>query len=147
MNFLTSHAVPKAMTLAQIQQATAEDTVLQSLAGMIHIGKFDETEHAEIFQFKKIKDELTVNDEANIILLDSRTVMPASLQDRAIALAHEGHQGLVKTKKLLREKVWFPGIDEKVKQAINKCIACQANGPKNRPDPLLYHQNHGTQSM
>ena len=78
MNFLMSHAVPKAMTLAQIQQATAEDTLLQSLAEMIHIGKFDETKHADI---SKIKDELTVNDESNIILRDICIVMSASLQD------------------------------------------------------------------
>lgn len=51
-------------------------------------------------------------------------------------LAHEGHQGIVKPKKLLREKVWFPGIEEKVKQLISNCIACQANGPENRPEPL-----------
>ena len=36
----------------------------------------------------------------------------------------------------LREKVWFPGIDDYVKTMINKCLACQANGPENRPDPL-----------
>ena len=49
--------------------------------------------------------------------------MPGSLRERAIALALEGHQGLVKTKKLLREKVWFPGIDERAMQAISKCMA------------------------
>ena len=59
--------------------------------------------------------------------------LPDTGDETAIALAHEGHQGLVKTKKLLREKVWFPGID---KQIINRCVACQANGPENRPDPL-----------
>ncbi len=37
------------------------------------------------------------------------------LQQKAIDIAHESHQGLVKTKSLLREKVWFPGIDEMTK--------------------------------
>ena len=136
VNFLTSHAVPKAMTLAQIQQATSEDPILQSLAEMIRTGKFEDIDQGELAQFKRVKDELTVNAEGNIILRDSRIVMPGSLRERAIALAHEGHQGLVKTKKLLREKVWFPGIDERAMQAISKCMACQANGPENRPDPL-----------
>ena len=136
VNFLTSHAVPKAMTLTEIQQATLEDVTLQSLADMIREGNFQETSHGELAQFSKVKHELTVNKEGNIILRDSRIVMPTSLRERAIALAHEGHQGLVKTKKLLREKVWFPGIDENVKQAIGKCIAYQANGPENWPDPL-----------
>ena len=67
---------------------------------------------------------------------DNRIVMPTSLRERAVALAHEGHQELVKTKKLLREKVWFPGIDECVKQAISKCMACQANGPEDRSHPF-----------
>lgn len=40
---------------------------------------------------------------------------------------------MVASKKLIREKV---GIDESMKQAIEKCVACQANGPENCPDPL-----------
>ena len=51
-------------------------------------------------------------------------------------LAHEGHQGIVKTKKLLREKVWFPIIGARVKQLIGNCIACQANGLKNHSETL-----------
>ena len=66
----------------------------------------------------------------------AHTGQPTVLRERAIAIAHEGHQGLVKTKKLLREKVCFPGIDNMVKQKIEKCIACQANGSESRPDPL-----------
>ena len=52
-------------------------------------------------QFARIKEELTVNAESNLILRGSRIVIPASLQQRAIDIAHEGHQGMVKTKKLL----------------------------------------------
>ena len=53
-----------------------------------------------------------------------------------MSIAHEGHQGLVKTKQLLREKIWFPKIDEEVKKLINNCMACQANSPASHPDPL-----------
>ena len=133
---LASHAVPKAMSITEIQQATAKDRVMQSLVDMIRTGKFEISGNRELAQFEKVKDELTVNDEANIIMRDNRIVMPTSLRGRVVALAHEGHQGLVKTKKLMREKVWFPGIDECVKQAISKCMACQANGPEDRSHPL-----------
>ena len=67
-----------------------------------------------------------MNAESNLILCGSRIVIPTSLQQRAIDIAHEGHQGMVKTKKLLREKVWFP---EKVKKTIGGCIACQPPVP------------------
>lgn len=36
----------------------------------------------------------------------------------------------------MREKVWFPGIDEEVKEMIDKCVMCQASGPENHLKPL-----------
>ena len=70
----------------------------------------------------------------------SRIVIPSSLQNRAISIAHEGHQGLVKTKQLIREKIWFPGIDKTVKDMIGSCIACQANSNPNPPTPLKMNE-------
>ena len=77
-----------------------------------------------------------MNDELDIILCGNLIVIPTSLLQRAILLVHKGIQGLVKTKKLLREKVWFTKIDDQVKEMIDKCITCQANRPENHPDPL-----------
>ena len=42
----------------------------------------------------------------------------------------------MKTKALLHEKVWFPGIDRMVKATIDHCISCQATGRPNPPEPL-----------
>ena len=90
----------------------------------------------ELQLFGRIRDKLTVSQDADVILHGNRIVMPNSLRQRAISIAHEGHQGLVKTKKLLHEKIWFPRIDHDVKEMINQCVLCQASGPENRPDPL-----------
>ena len=95
-----------------------------------------EADQSELKLFRKLKDELTVSDNSDIVLKNSRIVIPTVLREKAISLAHEGHQGLVKTKRLLREKVWFPGIDLHAKRTIETCLACQANSPDNRPDPL-----------
>ena len=38
------------------------------------------------------------------------------------------HLGVTKTKALLREKIWFPGINEMIKNTIAKCIPCQSFG-------------------
>ena len=89
----------------------------------------------ELKLFSRVKNELSVNSETDIVLRDTRIVVPTALREKALLLAHEGHQGLVKTKKLLREKIWFPGIEEQAKQMIDRCIPCQANGPQNKPDP------------
>ncbi|CAB3980227.1 uncharacterized protein K02A2.6-like [Paramuricea clavata] len=81
-----------------------------------------------------IRHELTVIDD--IILRGSPFLMPTSLRERTLKQVHEGHQGIVKTKRLLREKVWWPGIDQAIEQLIRTCIACQAQGPVSAPPPL-----------
>ena len=141
-----SSAVPKAMTLQEIQQAITEDMTLQCLIHLTqnqhwhNLGKlpqqFKDADIKDLRMFKRVKDELTVHEQPNVILRSSRIVIPNALRDRAISIAHEGHQGLVKMKQLLREKVWFPGIDDNVKQKLDKCIACQANSSRSHPDPL-----------
>ena len=53
--------------------------------------------------------------------------IPQSLQPRVVQLLHEGHQGEVKTKALLRSKVWFPGVDSMVNAAVKSCHALRAD--------------------
>ena len=72
---------------------------------------------------------MPVND-GEILLHDNRIVIPKELQTRVIDLAHEGHQGIVRTKQLLREKVYFPGIDKLVEKTCKSCIPCLASTPK-----------------
>ncbi len=62
--------------------------------------------------------------------------MPSSLHDRVIELAHEGHQGIVRTKQLLRSKVWFPKMDLAVEKAVNSCFACQAATTTKTREPI-----------
>ena len=63
-------------------------------------------------------------------------VLPRNMQHQAINLAHESHQVIVKTKSLLLEKVWFPGIDKITEETVKRCIPCQATGQDPAPEPL-----------
>ena len=47
-----------------------------------------------------------------------------------VEIAHEGHQGLVRTKQLLRAHGWFPGMDSQCDMFVSTCIACQSNTPQ-----------------
>jgi hypothetical protein len=75
--------------------------------------------------------------ENGILLRYHRIVVPESLKQRVVRLAHVGHQGIVKTKALIRSRVWFRGIDRLVEQAISKCEACQANTGKKQFVPMV----------
>ena len=92
--------------------------------------------HQETQVYRKVKDELSVCN--GIVLTGNRIIIPTSLRSKAIDLAHVGHQGIMKTKLLLREKVWFPGIDKMAEEKIHNCLPCQAStqGKLPPPEPL-----------
>ena len=136
------------MTVQEIQEATKNDETLQYLAEIIRKQTWNSIKDIrtsaenvnELKLFAKVKDELTVNEQLGIILRGTRIIMPFSLRQSVINLAHEGHQGLAKTKQLIREKLWFPKIDKEVEELIRTCIPCQASGTGNHPSPLIMNE-------
>ena len=132
INFIARCTVPKAMTLTEIERETNNDKTLKGVRAAIKLNKWDGN---IVKPFKQIKDELTVTSDG-VILRGTRIVIPESLEQRAIDIAHESHQGLTKTKALIREKIWFPNIDKRVENTIAKCRACQATSRPNPPEPL-----------
>ena len=119
MALLTTSAVPVAMTLAEIQDATLGDPTLQQLAELIRSQQWHSVlnndsssndvksiDLQDLKAFHKIRHELTVTTNNDTILRGSRIVMPASLRHRALQLAHEGHQGLIKTWRYYINKTW-----------------------------------------
>ena len=75
---------------------------------------------------RTVRDELTCHPD-NILLRNNNIVIPSSLRDDAVKLAHEGHQGTERTKAFIRSKVWFPGINDRVEKMVQKCHACNIN--------------------
>ena len=66
----------------------------------------------------------------------SRIVLPQKMQRRALILAHEGHQGVVRTKARLREKVWWARMDKDVEAFVRECYPCQLVGARPKPEPI-----------
>ena len=132
INFVAENSVPKAMYLEEIKCATLEDPVLQEVAKRIrsnqwHIPAPPDIDSNMFERYKQVRNELTVLNDNDLILRGTKIIIPSVLQTRVLAIAHEGHLGLVKTKQLLREKVWFPYIDYKAETLIKNCLACQAS--------------------
>ena len=69
----------------------------------------------------------------SIVLRGTRIIVPSALREH---FAHEGHQGIVKTKQRLRSKVWWPGLDKETDRSCKSCHACQLVGQNSNPEPL-----------
>lgn len=126
--------VPKAMTLENIDTATSADETLQKLTRCIISGH--KSRAKELAPFMKVFDLLAIHPGKNVITVSNKIVIPASLTQEVVELAHAGHQGLGKTKKLLRSKVWFPGIDRLTQAVVGKCKECAATANSSPPEPL-----------
>ena len=135
INFVTTNAVPPSVTLQEVKDSIAADETLQSLARVITNQRWHEV-GKDVSQYQQIKQELSISN--GVILRGTRIIVPAKLQSRMVMLAHNGHQGIVKTKRFLQDSVWFPGIDKKVEELVKGCIRCQAmnHDPKPASEPL-----------
>jgi hypothetical protein len=89
----------------------------------------------DLQDFRHVINETTVCDNG-ILLRNHQILIPETLHKHVLELAHIGHQGIVKTKDLLRSKVWFPGINRKVEEMIKFCNECQCNRAKQEYEPL-----------
>jgi hypothetical protein len=136
--YIISNAVPKAMCLDEVVVATGQDRTLQAVKEAVCTGRWDKPPYgvpaSELCRYKCVKDYITVTD--TVVLKDNRIILPVSLQEKAVNIAHEGHQGMVKTKGLLREKVWFPCMDKLVEEKIRHCLPCQIATPQVTREPL-----------
>ena len=133
INFVITAAVPHKMNVEEIIQATDKDEALIALKNAVTSGSWDDP---KVKPYRMLKDEITIDHNNKILLRGTRIIIPASLQKRTIQIAHEGHQGQARTKALLRETVWFPGMDEQVRTELEHCLACQATAQPNHPEPI-----------
>ena len=127
-----------ALTRVQFVEATQNDAELVELKKFISISRFNKIlapVPANLKVYKNIIDEVNEADDG-ILLRGQRIIVPRSLRNLVVDLAHSGHQGIVKTKSLIRSRVWFPGIDGLVERKVASCINCQTNTLKQNYEPL-----------
>ena len=138
ISFITRNAVPKAVTLSEVESATATDPVLQAVMSAMKSGCWHKAPPgvslSELSRYEQVKEQLTCTD--SVLLKSDRLVVPAALQERIVDIAHEGHLGIVKTKALLREKVWFPCMDKMVETKVKACLPCQVVTPVYAREPV-----------
>ena len=136
VNFIANQSKPAAISMESLVKATEEDKLLQDVASLIKSNQWKQVHNNPKLQpYKNIHDELTIANNG-ILLRNARVIIPEKLQDQVITIAHEGHQGITKTKSLMRSKLWFPKMDDMVERYVNSCHECAMNTNTNNQVPL-----------
>ena len=126
-----SPAVTAALLPKHVETATANDPTSRLVRKDVTTGDWTQLSGTTC---KAVIEELWV--VGQVVMRGARIVMPQSLWKQTIMVAHESHQGMVRTKARLREKVWWSQMDKQVEDAIRSCHPCQLVGPRAKPEPV-----------
>ena len=83
VKFVSKNTVPKTMTFEEIQTATQQDPQFQKLKMEVETNKWKDP---DLSCFARFTDELSVYDD--VILRDHRIVVPPSLRQKVVDIAH-----------------------------------------------------------
>ena len=112
----------------EIKESTESDKASQQLIKAIQNDFANSSLHSSVKHFKKLKDQLSVED--GLILLDSyKIVIPQAKCREVLAKLHSSHQGIERTKKRARQTIYWPEINSDIQNVVEACL------PEKSPEP------------
>ena len=130
------------MGIGTIAPATKNDPTLTNTATLISQGSTSiaKTESKEVQRFQNVLPELTITANG-IILKGEKIVLPNSLQDTAIRLAHRGaHPGQSGLERRLRYHFFFHNMGKKIEDFVKACNNCSMFVDKRTKEPIKPHR-------
>ena len=118
INFVTQYAVPYTMSVETVRTESDKDTEIQNIR---HALENDDWSKCPVF--KNISHELCDNN--GIVLRNNRIFMPMLLRKNVCDIVHKSCLGVVKTKQLLRGKVYWRNMDQDIEHFLKLCQSCQ----------------------
>ena len=116
--------MPESISMAEIQQASAQDDHLQQLKSFLIAGWPDTKDelHADLRPYWAYRDELVVID--GIKCKGRHIVIPNSLGQQVLDQLHTNHMGIEKTKLLTHESVYWSSINADIESYIKHSAMC-----------------------
>lgn len=131
VNWIAELATPKALKTIEIIEHSLNDPLIVAVKAALYDNIWPE----ELKPFKLFATELCF--AGDILLRGTRIVMPTTLREQTIQLAHEGHPGICVMKQRLRSKVWWPKIDDDAEKCVKTCRSCILVSAPSAPEPMM----------
>ncbi|KAF0292377.1 uncharacterized protein FJT64_009631 [Amphibalanus amphitrite] len=139
---LLTDDVSDVITDDDVCAASAADPVMEQLRSVIRTGWPDAARQCtpETRDYFAVRHELQVRQDGVVLRGPDRAVVPAALRSKYLQLAHRAHDGVVRTKQLLRDLAWWPGMSKDAAALVADCPSCHAKDAvltqQARPAPL-----------
>lgn len=106
----------------EIARETEKDESLREVYRMVQVGWSKDVD--DKFRMYYLKSE-SLSIEDGCLFYGERIVIPKSLQQRVLALVHDGHVGVVRMKSLARRYVYWLNVDRDIEEFVRYCEPCQ----------------------
>lgn len=123
-----------ALTNKKVRQTVEKDEELQDV--MRNMRNDVKIWPEKLIRYQAFSDKLYEVD--GLLMKEEKMVLPHSLRQQAVKLAHFSHPGMSTMKFLLRQGVWWPGMDKDVEDFVKSCPECQLVTPKSIPNPIKF---------
>ena len=126
--------------LKELQREMACDPTLQFLKKAILDGFQDtkEKQPAAIHQYFEIRDELSVH--GGVIFKGQRCIIMQTLRQKMEQKLHDSHIGSQGCLCRAQETVYWPGMNAKITDYIQKCDVCMSLQKNQTKVPLICHE-------
>ncbi|XP_055622805.1 uncharacterized protein K02A2.6-like [Toxorhynchites rutilus septentrionalis] len=126
--------------LNPIRRASTDDVAVQTIINFIIEGWSSSInglpERLKVFW--KYKDDLYTQN--GLVYMNNRILIPVGIRSEILERLHVSHGGIENTMKLARDTVFWPGINDQIRQRIQNCSACIKNSANQQHQPMQTHQ-------
>ena len=107
-----------------MQGATTTDNCLTMLQQLTQSGWPSErrTVPEAVRPYWNVRDQ--VHEAEGLMFLGEKLIVPESMRKKMLALFHESHQGIEKSKARAREVMYWPGMSRDIEDTITRCSKC-----------------------
>ncbi len=119
-----------------VANATSDDPDMSKLIELIKNG-FPSTQHLTdpvVRPYFNVRHDLWIQN--NIVMFKNRIVVPKVLRSRCLKILHSAHQGSDGMKARASNSIYWPGLNEAIRQTRLSCEQCNKIAPSQPREPL-----------
>lgn len=120
-----------AIDISEVTEATMNDRELQAVKEAIMSNNWSSL---QLKPYSAFRTEFSFAND--LVLRGSKLVIPSVLRGRMLMLAHEGHPGQSCMKRRLRDRCWWPNMDQETVKVCEKCEGCRLVQVPDPPEPM-----------
>lgn len=126
--------------LNQIRRASTEDVDIQTIINFIVEGWPSSISDVpeRLKAYWKYKEDLYTQN--GFVYRNNRILIPVGIRSEILERLHVSHCGIEGSMKLARDTVFWPGINDQIRQRVQNCSACLKYSANQQHQPMQTHQ-------